>query len=430
MSDDVSDGPPAASIQRALADALVAAETVDPTDPLSDLATVGDRLANATVVGLGEPSHGTREVFRLKHRLFRYLVTECGCRLFAIEANFSEALALDAYVTDGEETARERLLDSAIHDVWHCESVCSLLEWIRSFNERHPDDQIRVHGFDMQHNETTADHLESYLDTVDPDLLAEVGEDLSALEMPAFEDRDAERLHAYADACNRVASALTPRFEASRAAYVARSSRRAFERARHQVRLLAQAARQFGAMDPEAESLDHVRIRDEAMAENVARLLAFEDADLAAVWAHNGHVKRGALASGQYGEMDSMGERLAERDGIDYVPVGLSIGSGTVRSYSPDAERYRQYPVPDPPDDSLPATLTATGVDAGYLDLTQVSRESRLGEWFATEPVRYSITGAATGGDPVATVESDPRRDFDLLAFVRDTSAATGLADE
>lgn len=430
MSDDVSDGPPSESVRRALTDAVVDADTVDPFDPLSDLAVVGEVVADATVVGLGEPSHGTRDVFQLKHRLFRYLVTECGCRLFAIEANFSETLVLDAYVRDGDGTARDRLLDSAVHDVWHCESVLTLLEWIRSYNDQHPDDQIRVYGFDMQHNETTAEQLRAYLDAVDPDLLREIEDHLAAIEMPAFDERDVESLHAYADACDRVATALTPRFEESRQEYVDRSSPRAFERARHQVRLLAQAARQFSAIDPEAESLDHVRIRDEAMAENVARLLAFEDADLAAVWAHNDHVKRGALASGQYGEMDSMGEHLAERDDIDYVPVGLSIGSGTVRSYSPDAERYRQYPVPEPPDGSLPATLTAIDVDVGYLDLTQVSPEDPLAEWFATEPERYSITGAATDGDPVSVVESDPHRDFDLLAFVRESSAAIGLTDE
>ena len=430
MSEDGSDGPPAASVRRALTDALVEADTVDPFDPLSDLTAVGEVVADATVVGLGEPSHGTREVFQLKHRLFRYLVTECGCRLFAIEANFSELLALDAYVTDGEGTARERLLDSAVHDVWHCESVLTLVEWIRSYNERHPEDQIRMCGFDMQHNETTAEHLHSYLDAVDPDLLGAVEDHLAAIEMPAFDERDVESLHAYADACDRVATALTPRFEESRQAYVDRSSPRAFERARHQVRLLAQAARQFGAMDPENESLEHVGIRDEAMAENVARLLALEDADLAAVWAHNDHVKRGALASGRYGEMDSMGQNLAERDDIDYVPVGLSIGSGTVRSYSPETERYETYPVPPLADGSLPATLAATGVDVGYLDLAQFAPDSPVGEWFAGAPERYSITGAATDEDPVGTVESNPQRDFDLLAFVRASSAAIGLTDE
>ncbi|MFC5369124.1 erythromycin esterase family protein [Salinirubrum litoreum] len=429
MADHGADGRPAESVRRALHDAIVPCDTVDPFDPLTDLAAFGTTVGDATVVGLGEPSHGTREVFRLKHRLFRYLVTECGCRTFAIEANVSEAFALDAYVKEGDGTARDRLLDSAVHDVWHCESVLALLEWIRSYNERHPDDQIGVAGFDMQHNETTADHLRSYLETVDPDFFDRIESDLTAVELPAKDEQDVESLQAYGEACDRVATALTDRFDESRQAYVEQTSPEAFERARHQVRVLGQAARQFDALEPGEQSFDHVGIRDEAMAENVARLVGTED-DLVAVWAHNDHVKRGSLASGRYGDMDSMGERLAARDDVDYVPVGISIGSGSVRSYSPDAGRYEVYPVSDLPAGSLPATLTDTGLDVGYLDLTDLSETGPLGEWFARGPARYSITGTAIDGDPVGSVESNPKRDFDGLAFVRKSSPAVGLTDE
>jgi erythromycin esterase len=83
--------------------------TTDPAVDLTDLAPVSDALANARVVGLGEATHGTREFFQLKHRLVRYLVMEHGYRLFGLEANFSETLALDRYVVHGEGSPRDAL---------------------------------------------------------------------------------------------------------------------------------------------------------------------------------------------------------------------------------------------------------------------------------------------------------------------------------
>jgi erythromycin esterase len=430
MADDGTDGTPPEPVRQAIADAVVACDTVDPREPLTDLDAIGSRVTDATVVGLGEPSHGTREVFRLKHRLFRYLVEERGCRALAVEANFSDALALNEHVVDGEGTARERLLDSAVHDVYHCESVLALVEWIRAYNEAHPTDPVRVYGFDMQQHGTTAEDLRSYLERVDPDLLGEVGDDLDAIEIPEFDERDAERLHEYAAVCDRVGSTLAERFDESRAAYVERTSERAFDRARHQVRLLRQAARQFGAIREDEPSVDHLRIRDEAMAENVARLLEFEGDGPVALWAHNGHVKRGAVAAGLYGDVPSMGENLAARDDVEYVPLGISVGTGSVRSYSPAAERYETYPVPEPPAGSLPDALAETGVDVGYLDLAEFSAEGPVAEWFAGGPKRHSITGAARDGDPVEYVESNPQADFDGLAFVRESTAATGLSTD
>lgn len=48
--------------------------TVDPDAAPTDLATLRRALGNATVVGLGESTHGAREQILLKHRVLRLLV--------------------------------------------------------------------------------------------------------------------------------------------------------------------------------------------------------------------------------------------------------------------------------------------------------------------------------------------------------------------
>ena len=75
-------------------------------------------LGPVRVVGLGEATHGSRELVTPARRLLAYLVTEEGFDVFASEADHEGGTALDAEVTTGEgdpvgsdnlPPARERL---------------------------------------------------------------------------------------------------------------------------------------------------------------------------------------------------------------------------------------------------------------------------------------------------------------------------------
>ena len=47
--------------------------TLDPQAPLDDLASFEHMIGTASLVGLGEASHGGHEFFVMKHRLVRFL---------------------------------------------------------------------------------------------------------------------------------------------------------------------------------------------------------------------------------------------------------------------------------------------------------------------------------------------------------------------
>ena len=51
-------------------------KSVEAGNGFDDLKAVGDFVGDARIVSLGEPTHGNREVFQMKHRLLEYLVTE------------------------------------------------------------------------------------------------------------------------------------------------------------------------------------------------------------------------------------------------------------------------------------------------------------------------------------------------------------------
>ncbi|MFZ2873293.1 MAG: hypothetical protein WAZ94_02295 [Phycisphaerales bacterium] len=71
-----------------------------------DLEPLRAMIENARLVSLGEPTHGMREAFQLKHRLLEFLVTELGFTLFSSEASSPEPFRLNDYVLRGEGDPR------------------------------------------------------------------------------------------------------------------------------------------------------------------------------------------------------------------------------------------------------------------------------------------------------------------------------------
>lgn len=111
--------------------------------------TVLDELAEAiaagaTVAGLGESTRFAHETFAVRDQLFRRLVRQHGFRALAVQDNASVGAALDAYVTDGADTAASALADA--WRPWRTVEMSAALEWIRAFNQDHPDNPVRIFG--------------------------------------------------------------------------------------------------------------------------------------------------------------------------------------------------------------------------------------------------------------------------------------------
>ena len=79
-------------------------KTTNPTASLNDLKPLKDMVGSASIVGLGEATHGAHEVFTMKHRIVKYLVSEKGFTNLVLEEGWDRALELDRYVLTGKET--------------------------------------------------------------------------------------------------------------------------------------------------------------------------------------------------------------------------------------------------------------------------------------------------------------------------------------
>lgn len=148
--------------------------TVEAGHGFDDMTPIKHMVGDASVVALGEATHGTREFFQLKHRMVEFLATQMGFTIFTIEANMPEAYKLNDYVLHGTGDPKE-LLRGMYFWTWQTEEVLAMIEWMREFN-RSGKGHMEFTGFDMQTptvaaeivRKYIAEHYTLYLGTLDP----------------------------------------------------------------------------------------------------------------------------------------------------------------------------------------------------------------------------------------------------------------------
>jgi len=127
----------------------------------------------ATIAGLGESTRFAHETFTVRDLIFRSLAQHHGFRALALQDNATVAAKLDAYVTGGEGTAGSAL-DGAWRP-WRTSEMAAALDWIREFNQGHPDDPVRIFGVKpTQAQPADYDAVLNYVRRSAPHRLAEV----------------------------------------------------------------------------------------------------------------------------------------------------------------------------------------------------------------------------------------------------------------
>ncbi len=158
-----------------------------------DLAPLDKVIGDARIVALGEPTHGTRDAFQMKHRLLEYLVEQKGFRIFSIEANMPEAYALNEYIVDGKGDPA-KLVAGMYFWTWNTQEVLDMVEWMRAWNVAHPPaagaQPLRFTGFDMQTSTVAANIATEFLQKQAPELVPEAKTAFANAESLNFEVGD------------------------------------------------------------------------------------------------------------------------------------------------------------------------------------------------------------------------------------------------
>jgi erythromycin esterase len=416
-SSAATDSSPETTEESTDADLVTSLERL--TIPVENLSPLATAVADTSVVGLGEATHGTREFDVLRRRLVQRLVTEQGLRAVAVEDNLASLQAADDYVRRGEGSLDEAMASFLHGFPFATREMRALLEWLRQFNSgRPPDDRVGVYGFDIQASAPLATTVRSYIDQVDAEFAATVADQLSPIANgPTYNFRlDTSTI----ETGRQTVTDLRERLEAERAAYVAASSELAWERAYRSLRGLDSSLRM--AATPSDDTVQRVERRDRAMADNVARLVETAPGDAVAAWAHNSHVRRTAATWLPTSDRPkTMGGFLADRYGSGYYALGATFGTGTVTARGTDGT-VSQFEVSEPATGSLAEILVAVDPPQFFIDLRSVDGPSPAAAWLVESHWIHFVAGQwpdNLGG----TSELRPVEAFDGLSFVRSATA-------
>jgi erythromycin esterase len=306
-----------------LRSAAVPLRTTDPAEKLDDLEPLRSIVGDAKIVAVGEATHGTREFFRLKHRILEFLVEKMNFTVFAIEANWPESLAVNDYVLNGKGDPAQALAGLYFW-TWNTEEVLDMIRWMRMYNEdaSHPK-KVKFFGFDMQIARVAVTNVEEYLRNVDPEEATVVAEAMAPLSDAAKEQAYANQPAQFRDQTAAAIDATLNHFDERREQYSRSSSSEAWILARHNLEIVKQAEKLRSAA-----GTGDFAVRDRAMAENIKWILGHEPSGTKImVWAHNGHISTGPIFGSP-----SMGMTLRGMYGSAMVVCGFFVQSGIISS--------------------------------------------------------------------------------------------------
>jgi erythromycin esterase len=298
----------------------------------SDLASLAPLVTPATIVALGDDTHGTHEFFTMKLRLIDYLVREHGFDVLSIEAPFPIVERINVYVQGGAGDPRALLQEARVrlnYLFWDVEELLAVIESLRAYNLGRGDaPAVELAGADIYDEAGAADAVVQYLRTVDPSAATVAEEEYECV-------RGAER-HAGCEAfARRVRDALAARREE----LVPLRGERAYDDALHHADVVM-----------EFFPLPLYEPRERSMAANLDWIRTHRGKSGKVIhWGHQEHVGK---ARSPYTRGITMGMLMAAQLGDRYVAIGTLTGSGTFLQWEGLGSTWnavtRTFPDPEP----------------------------------------------------------------------------------
>jgi erythromycin esterase len=300
----------------ALNEKTIPIRSLESNASLKDLSPLRDIVGSASIVALGENSHGSSPIYKLKLRMIKYLVENEGFSIFALEAPTVEADQINEYVFSGQGNLND-VIKKLIYPSWQTREMADIIEWMKTYNQR-ARKKIEFRGFDMQNGTAALHAVEGFAKINDATLLADVIELTRLYSDPQNNREKWELIAQHADQISLyLESKNYPNVNA-----------RDFATIKHYMTIFSQS---LSSNNASAKT----KSRDEYMAQNIEWLFknSGENTKII-VSADNTHITK---ASGK------MGYFLKGSFGDQYLTIGFTYNKGTYSAYGP-AQFYEVHP--------------------------------------------------------------------------------------
>lgn len=410
---------------------VIPLKTTKAENGFEDLDKLQEILKDKKIVSMGEATHGTKEFFQMKHRMFEFLVEKMGYRLFAIEADFGAAKNVNDYILNGVGNANDAVKSMKFW-TWSTEEVVDMVEWMRNYN-KNPEhkSKIQFYGFDMQCASENGTRVLDYIKKVDNNDLSEFQKKLL--------DVNNTRIDLYSeDMLNNIKNnieELKDIFEKNKQNYIKKSSISEYELAYQDLNVITQfieytAIKKNTNLTNITNMTNMTNMRDYYMSQNIKWILDYERQfgnDKIMLWAHNGHVSK------KFPNYTSMGENLKKVFNDKLYVIGFDFYEGNFRAMPCDdkgkilSQRLAKFNVDKSDSNSFAYSFEKTGIPLIFMDFKSASEDKNIAAWLSQKQLIHSIGATYNGKVDQCMAPEIPVESYDGLIFVKKTSAAIGI---
>lgn len=384
-----------------------------------DQLRVLDEVAKSHLVGLGEATHGTKEFFQMKHRIFKYLVENHGFDAFLFEIDMAEARIFNDWV----QWRRDDDITTLMSDkmlftwVWDTKEVRALFEYMRSANEgKNESEMIGFYGVDVQF--------------ADYDLLQLV----DILKAANIEQADSVRLMNIDHiGIRELANEVLTEIQLNKLAEGLKYAKQVVTGNENQIRIalgdgdllwakqLVRHMEQVQEVFLARRTTDLFKIRDKFMAENTNWYfdLLGQDSKFA-LWAHNTHVSNDHV-------LLSQGYHLKNDHGDDYQILGFSFAKGDFTARDMNSDLATHTLEGDLSENSINSILYQSTLDNFILNVK--TQDLIISDWLDAELFFLSIGAVFNGNQYVYYKVVKLKQHYDYIIHFDVTNNSELLAD-
>ncbi|WP_088071220.1 erythromycin esterase family protein [Gottfriedia luciferensis] len=388
-------------------------KTIEPAKPFDDLKPLKNMIGSAQYVGLGENTHGSSEIFTMKFRLVKYLVTEMGFTNFGMEEDWGNGLKLNEYIQTGKGDPREFL-----KLLYPTDEIIAMIEWMKDYNaDPSNKKKIQFIGLDLKTMDKSAyDKVIDYVKLHRPDLRAEVEENYK--ELSSFTGSVQEYM--------QLAPEIKEKFKAN-AEKVVQLLKDENEQANTDqvsseflwVKETANAIEKFTIMLLPNDYPSIVKLHDQYLADHA--MWAQETfGGKTMVWAHNIHIAKGIIDDKLYPNV--AGQFLKERLDNNYVAIGSTTTEGKFTLYS----EYNPSTGGKLATETIPQDVTSSNYTLGKVPYEMFLLDNRhlkgqAKKWFKEKRTLLSIGGQLVPNGSLY-FDTSLLEQFDIIFQIRKTS--------
>ena len=361
-----------------------------------DLEILKKLTGNSKVVALGEVSHGSSEIFKMKNRIIQYLATNHGFDKFSIEANMPEAYKLNDYTVRGDGDPK-KLIAGMYFWTWRTEEVLNMVEWMRRFNQS--KQRIEFTGFDMQYYDGAVNELLNALKGNDEatNKIAVLKKTLDEIRTRAQQNRGMPSVgYNEMKEIDTVISFLQKSIETLPQK----------EWLQQNIVIIQQYLGNNSGL-----------WRDKCMADNFLWIKEHSPNSKLVIWAHNGHIQK---------TNQMMGHHLAQKLGDDYTTFGFAFYNGNFTAAG--SKGLTSYDAQQAYPGTLEYLLEQIKEPIFILDLKKIKSENNKDTEWLTQRLAYRQVGAM-GGNSNEFWESKISDDFDYLIFIKSSTSSVLLSN-